>query len=75
MGDGMHSTAGKAMMRGLRRAIKDMPEADLRAYLTDMRDKLNVALESPAELIELEVEPIPVLADASHDFAAISTGR
>jgi DNA-binding GntR family transcriptional regulator len=45
MGPGANeTTTGKALLRGLRRSIRDMSEDDLRENLTEIRDKLDVAL-------------------------------
>lgn len=74
MGPGASSTApGRALMRGLRRAIRDMTEAELRANLTDIRDRLDLALERPHDV----PAPLPIAAlhDASHDEPARATGE
>ncbi len=48
MGPGAaESATGKTLMRGLRRAVRDMTEAELRENLTDIRDKLTMALDTP----------------------------
>ncbi len=73
MGQGAGTTAGKAMMRGLRRSIRDMPESELRTNLTDIRDKLSTALATPHDVPT--PEPIPALYDASNDESAIATGN
>lgn len=45
MGPNAQATmAGKALIRGLERALRDMPEQELRDNLTDIRDRLELAL-------------------------------
>ncbi len=49
-----------------------MSEDELRSNLTDIRDRLNVALDTPHEIAI--PEPIPALADASYDESTVATG-
>ncbi len=79
MGKGADTTTGRALMRGLRRSVRDMAEEELRANLTDIRDRLNMALESPEEAQRVYVdaaEHLPAaLADASYDQPTFATGE
>lgn len=57
MGPGAYeTTTGKALIRGLRRSIRDMPESELRVNLEEIRDKINTALTA-ADALPL-VDPI-----------------
>lgn len=69
--------AGKALIRGVERAIRDMPEDDLRSNLSDIRDRLDDALNVPQTVdfggpIPLDA---PVWDDASNDLTAFPTGN
>jgi Flp pilus assembly protein TadB len=73
MGPGAaQTTAGRALMRALRRAVRDMTEEELRVNLTDIRDRLSTALEAPHAVTV--PEPIVALHDASHDLSAVAAG-
>lgn len=89
MGPGAANTmAGKALMRGLERAIRDKPELELRAELTDIRDRIDVAL-TVSHTVDVAGlgEPIPLdattwqefnewdVSNASDDGTAIATGE
>lgn len=78
MGPGARDTmAGKALIRGLERAIRDMDETALRVNLTEIRDRLDAALHVP-ETVAFGA-PIPLDAtawdDASNDESAIFAGE
>ena len=55
--------AGKALIRGVERAIRDMREDELRANLTDIRNRLDMALQVP------ETREIPAVTFA--DFTPL----
>jgi len=63
------STAGKTMMRGLRRVTRDMTEDELRVNLTEIRDLLDLALNKPHEAVLLETSD-----DGSHDLTTVTQG-
>jgi hypothetical protein len=68
MGPGAHTTTtGKALIRGLRRSIRDMDEEDLRTNLTEIRDKLNVALTVAAPVEDDGTYGEPGWTNASPD--------
>ncbi len=69
--------AGKTLIRGLYRAIRDMPEDELRANLTDIRDRLDEALETPHAVPFVGAVPIEDATwdDAGNDLSAIIAGE
>jgi hypothetical protein len=57
MGPGAaETTTGRTLMRGLRRAVRDMSQDELRENLTDIRDKLSMALDTPEAAARLTRE-------------------
>lgn len=67
---------GKALIRGVQRAIRDMEETELRANLTDIRDRLDAALDVPqtTDFGQSIPHDAQVWDDASNDITAISAG-
>ncbi len=88
MGPGaMTTNTGKALIRGLRRSIRDMTEPELRANLEDIRDKVDQALNAgnpdsalpfPLDLgAPSSIPPAHYYFDdaAGHDEPTVATGQ
>jgi hypothetical protein len=65
------TTTGRTLMRGLRRAVRDMTEDELRENLTDIRDKLSMALDTPEVAARLTREDD---GGGGYDVAALAQG-
>ena len=63
---------GKTMMKALRRSIRDISEEELREQLTEIRDKVNEALN-----VSAIVTPVPIrlpYAEATQPETFASSG-
>jgi hypothetical protein len=78
MGDGAAETmAGKALIRGLHRAIRDMPEHELRSNLADIYERLGTALHTPQAVQFTGPVPLDVTAwedDAGNNLSTVIAG-
>jgi hypothetical protein len=75
MGPGAaQTTTGRALMKGLRRAVRDMTEDELRENLTDIRDKLSMALDQPEEAVQMVPEGGDNIALALERYDGSSNG-
>ncbi len=73
MGPGIANPGmGRTLMRGLSRATRQMTEDELRVNLTDIRDRLDLALTAPHDVPA--PQPIAALHDDSYDLSSFASG-